>query len=95
MEHVGFPEGPGSAQALSGFPADLLCPLLTEHRSAAPLWPDQTCTCLHPLLHHTPPTHIPLCPEPVRAPLPDLHHRRPHNWVPRAALGLPSSTLAP
>lgn len=95
MGHMGFPEGPGSAQPLSGLPADLLCPLLTEHRSAAPLWPDQTRTCLHPLLHHTPPTHIPLRPEPVRAPLPDLHHRRPHNWVPRAALGLPSSTLAP
>lgn len=95
MERVGFPGGPSSAQPLSGLPADLLCPLLTQYRSAAPLWPGQTRTSLHPLLHHTPPTHIPLCQEPVRALLPDLRQRMPHSWVPRAALGLPGSTSAP
>ncbi|XP_016157058.1 PREDICTED: lateral signaling target protein 2 homolog isoform X1 [Ficedula albicollis] len=80
---------------LSALPADLLCPLLTEYRSAAPLRPDQTRACLHPLLHRTPAAHIPLCPEPVRAPLPALLPRRLHNRVPRAALGLPGSTSAP
>ncbi|XP_053812617.1 lateral signaling target protein 2 homolog isoform X2 [Vidua chalybeata] len=80
---------------LSGLSADLLCPLLTEHRSAALLWPGQTRTCLRPLLQHTPPAHIPLCPEPVRVLLPNLDLRRPHSWVPRATPGLPGSTSAP
>ncbi|XP_030813278.1 lateral signaling target protein 2 homolog isoform X2 [Camarhynchus parvulus] len=60
---------------LSGLSADLLCPLLAKYRRASLLQPEQTRPCLHPLLQHTPPARIPLCPEPVRAPLPDLHRR--------------------
>lgn len=71
----GVPGGPSSAQPLSGLSVDLLCPLLTEYCSAALLQPEQTRTCLHPLLQHAPPACIPLCPEPVRAPLPDSHRR--------------------
>ncbi|XP_071426085.1 lateral signaling target protein 2 homolog isoform X2 [Pithys albifrons albifrons] len=74
---------------------DLLCPLLTAHRGTAALRPEETRTCLHPLLHHTPLTCILVCPEPLRAPQPELHPQEAAHQRQRAAPGLLGSSSAP